>query len=292
MVSITFIINPISGIKNKRKIPKLIEDYIDKQQFRYDLLYSEYRGHAYELALNAVNKNTNIVCAVGGDGSVHEIAKALINTKTILAILPTGSGNGIARHFNIPRKIKESILLINQMHSMSIDTAKINDNIFIGFTGFGIDAIVAKKFDEDKRRGLWTYTKHIFREYFRYHSTEYEISIDNKEPIKRKAILCAVANTSEFGNGFLLSPKSDATDGKFELVTVKPFSFLSIPNVYLKFYKGNIDKLRGYESTSFKNLEIRSKVDLIQIDGEPVPQHECIKINVIPKSLQLIVPTP
>ena len=284
---IRFIINPISGIKTKHGIPDKIDHYIDLNRFNVTLAYTNYRGHGYELAQQAVNDDVDVVCAVGGDGSVHEIAKALINTNTNLAIVPAGSGNGIARYLGIPMKISSSIRLINDLHRISMDTGKINDELFIGFGGFGLDAVVAQKFDEDRRRGFLTYAKHIFREFFKYKSQLFEIEIDGNS-YKKEAILFAVANTSEFGNGFVFSPDSDAQDGKLELVTIPPFSKWKLPGVVLKFYLGKTNKIDGYESVSFKKMKLKTQRILCQIDGEPFKTEENLEVSVLPKSLNIL----
>lgn len=284
---IRFIINPISGIKTKDRIPGMIDHYIDLQRFNVTLAYTNHRGHGYELAQKAVKDGVDVVCAVGGDGSVHEIAKALINTKTVLAIVPAGSGNGIARYLGIPMKIASSIRLINDLHSISMDTGKINEELFIGFGGFGLDAVVAQKFDEDRRRGFITYAKHILREFFKYKSQLFEIEVDGKS-YKKKAILFAVANTSEFGNGFVFSPNSNAHDGKLELVTIPPFSRWKLPGVVLKFYLGKTNKINGYESVSFEKLKLKTQRILCQIDGEPLQIEENLEVSVMPKSLNIL----
>ena len=265
----------------------MIDHYIDLDRFNVSLAYTNYRGHGFELAQKAVEQGVDIVCAVGGDGSVHEIAKALINTKTKLAIVPAGSGNGIARHLGIPMKIASSIRLINDLHSIPMDTAQMNGERFIGFGGFGLDAVVAKKFDEDRRRGFITYAKHILREFFKYKSLDFDLQIDNRT-IKKKAILFAVANTSEFGNGFVFSPFSDAHDGKLELVTIPPFSRWKLPLVVIKFYRGRTNKIKGYESIPFEKLKLTTDGILCQIDGEPLHVQENIEVSVVPKSLHIL----
>jgi diacylglycerol kinase (ATP) len=99
---IRFIINPKSGVQQKNDFPALIEKYIDKSQFDFDIAHTEYKKHAKEIAAKSAAEGYDIVCAVGGDGSVHEVGTVLIGTKTQLAIIPAGSGNGLARHLQIP----------------------------------------------------------------------------------------------------------------------------------------------------------------------------------------------
>ena len=111
--SIWFVINPISGVRRKDDLTELIHEHLDHTQFDYLIKSTSHKGHAIDIAKNAISNNIDIVCAVGGDGSVHEIGTTLIGSKTKLAIIPIGSGNGLARHMNIPLTITEAILCIN-----------------------------------------------------------------------------------------------------------------------------------------------------------------------------------
>lgn len=236
---IRFIINPISGVGKKGMLPELIERNIDSTRFDYDIVYTEYRKHAKELALQSSKEGIDIVCAVGGDGSVHEVGTALIGTKTKLAIIPTGSGNGLARHLNIPLNIEKAIQNINNLHEIKMDTVLVNDKPFLNAGGYGFDALIAKKFDEGKKRGFWTYIKLVLREFLRYNPVN--VSVDVNGQIKTMPVmLCTIANASEFGNGFVVSPKSDVTDGKLELFILKPFRFWSVPLLAFQFFSKKI----------------------------------------------------
>ena len=166
-----------------------------------------------QLSETIVDAGYDIVCAVGGDGSVHEVGTALIGTKTKLAILPVGSGNGLARHMKIPLNVKEAIECINKNNSIQMDTVLVNDKTFLGVGGYGFDALIAKKFEGSRKRGFTSYIKLVLKEVFKYNPIN--VSIDaNGQVRKLPVFLCTIANTSEFGNGFIVSPKSDATDGK------------------------------------------------------------------------------
>src|SRR5690554_5068604 len=151
--SIRFIINPISGIGKKNILPQLISEHLDHSKFEYDIKYTEHRGHAYKISKLASEEKIDIVCVVGGDGSVNEAGTALIGTNTTFAILPTGSGNGVARHLGIPLKLNQMIQRLNALNVKCIDTVKIGDRKAIGVSGFGFDALIAKRFDEYYARG-------------------------------------------------------------------------------------------------------------------------------------------
>ena len=154
---IRFIINPKSGVGKKNLIPGLIENNLDLDKFEYDIAYTEYRKHGASIATASIQEGFDIVCAVGGDGSVHEVGTSLIGSNTKLAILPTGSGNGLARHLKIPMDITEAIKCINDSNAIKMDTVLVNDKSFLGVGGYGFDAVIAKKFDTHTRRGLRGY---------------------------------------------------------------------------------------------------------------------------------------
>lgn len=285
---IRFIINPISGVGKKGELPGLIEAHLDHSRFTYDIVYTQYRKHAKKIAKEASDNGVEIVCAVGGDGSVHEVGTALIGTETKLAIIPTGSGNGLARHMGIPLSIPKAIECINEMDFIRMDTVKVNDKPFLGVGGYGLDALIAKRFDEYHKRGFWSYVKLVAREFWKYNPVN--ISVDmNGEVKKMPVVLCTIANTSEFGNGFVVSPKSDATDGKIELCLLKPFSIWSMPGLIFRFFRRTSHKSRYAEVISFKKAKISIPHQMAHYDGEPFDVRQELNVQVIPHSLNIVV---
>jgi diacylglycerol kinase (ATP) len=284
---IRFIINPISGVGKKGMLPGLIEQHLDTEKFDYDIVYTEYRKHAKELAYQSSLEGIDIVCAVGGDGSVHEVGTALIGTKTKLAIIPTGSGNGLARHLNIPLNPEKAILNINQMNAMKMDTVLVNDKPFLNAGGYGFDALIAKKFDEGKKRGFASYIKLVLREFFKYNPVN--VSVDVNGQVKTMPVmLCTIANASEFGNGFCVSPKSDVTDGKIELFLLKPFRFWSLPLLAFQFFRRRTDKSKFTEIISFEKARISLSKSMAHYDGEPFDVRNELNVQVVPQSLHIL----
>ena len=285
---IRFIINPISGVKKKTDIPALIEQYLDHSKFNYDISYTEYRKHAKSIAYQSSLEGIDIVCAVGGDGSVHEVGTALIGTPTKLAILPAGSGNGLARHLNISLDIINAIKCINEDKTIKMDTVIVNDKPFLGVGGYGFDALIAKKFSEDHTRGFASYIKLVLREYFKFSPKNISIEMNGKTR-NESVVLCTIANASEFGNGFVVSPNSDVTDGKIELCILKPFTIWSAPSIAYRFFKRTADKSRFSEIISFEKARIQLKDKIAHYDGEPFDVREELNIQVVPKSLNILV---
>ncbi len=285
---IRFIINPISGVGKQGVIPSLIESYLDLSKFEYDISYTEYRKHAKKMAYQSSREGFDIVCAVGGDGSVHEVGTALIGTNTKLAILPTGSGNGLARHLNISMDLKKAIECINDNFSIQMDTVVVNDKPFLGTGGYGFDALIAKRFDEHNSRGFVSYIKLVFKELFNFSSKNITFEING---ISRNvsAFLFTIANSSEFGNGFCVSPKSSVTDGNLELCILRPFSFWFAPSIAYRYFKKTADKSRHIEIIQFKKARIRLTDRIAHYDGEPFDVREELNVEVVPKSLHILV---
>ena len=284
---ILFIINPISGVRKKGNLPELIDKHIDKDQFDYKISMTEYRKHAKQLAYQSALEGYDIVCAVGGDGSVHEVGTALIGTSTKLAIIPAGSGNGLARHLNIPLNIAKAIQNINEMNVMQMDTVLVNDKPFLNAGGYGFDALIAKKFNDSPKRGFSSYVKLIFKEFMRYNPVNVTIDV-NGEVKQLPVLLCTIANASEFGNGFCVSPKSDITDGKIELCLLKPFSFWSAPRLAYQFFRKKSDRSRFAEIISFEKARITLSEKMAHYDGEPFDVRSVLNVQVVPKSLNIL----
>jgi len=285
---IRFIINPISGVGKKGVIPGLIEQHLDHTLFDYDIVYTEYRKHAKKIAYESSLEGVDIVCAVGGDGSVHEVGTALIGTKTKLAILPCGSGNGLARHLGIPMHLSKAIECINKDASIRMDTVVVNDKPFLGIGGYGFDAVIAKKFDKSVKRGFWSYVKLVFKEFFKYNPINVTVDL-NGQIKKMPVVLCTVANSSEFGNGFVVSPNSDVTDGKIELYLLKPFKIWSAPGIAYRFFKRTSHKSKFAEVIPFQKARLQLSQRIAHYDGEPFEVREELNIQVVPQSLSILI---
>ena len=184
---IIFIINPISGHHNKNNFPNLVEKHIDKNQYEYSIVFTEYAGHATELTMKAIEDDFDYIAAVGGDGTINEVAKCLIGKRQILVIVPLGSGNGLARHLELPFKTERLIKeVINKGKIYKIDTAVMNDIPFISIAGIGFDALIADYFAKDENRGFMTYAKLITEKYPNYRQKEYTLILDDEKTIECK----------------------------------------------------------------------------------------------------------
>lgn len=286
---IFFIINPISGVGRQKVIEKLIEKHLDRTLFDYEIAYTKASKHAVELAKQAVTNNCNIVVAVGGDGSVNEIAKGLVGSTTAMAIIPTGSGNGLARHLKIPLDLKKAMEVINGSKETTIDTIQLNDETFVNVAGIGFDAHIGWEFAKFGKRGLSSYMKVIMRELPKYKAQDFELIIDGK-PIHQKAFLISFANGSQWGNNAYIAPLADVADGLMDIAVLKNVSFLSGIIIGYKLFRKTLHESNYLEIIKAKEVIVKQKNTIAHIDGEPIEAGNTISIKVNPLSLKVIVP--
>lgn len=287
---ILFIINPISGVGKKNTIPPLIESYLAKNQFQWEIAYTKKRKHGFEIA--AANKtNFNAIVAVGGDGSVNEIGSALIHSNCALGIIPCGSGNGLARHLKIPLKAKAAIQRIAHFNTKKIDTGTVNNTPFIGTCGFGFDGYIANKFDKFGKRGFLSYVKLVTTNYSKYVPPQFTLK-SNELSLQKKAFLCSIANSSEFGNGFSIAPNAKINDAQFELILLERFPAIEAPIIVKKFFSKNINTSKYYHVHPFtKDLTLTvssQNKTYFHIDGEPFTGDNEFTIRINPASLLII----
>ena len=288
MRTILFIINPKSGTDKKLYVRQIIGKKIDVSKFSYQVRYTEYAGHAEVLAREAVEKGTDIVVAVGGDGTVNEVARALIHTQTALGIIPCGSGNGLARHLRIPMEPKAAIDILNQDNRLCIDYGKINNIPFFCTCGVGFDAFVSLKFADSGKRGLLTYLENTLHESLTYQPETYEI--ENEEgTVKYKAWMIACGNASQYGNNAYIAPQASLTDGLMDVTIMEPFTVLDVPSLSFQLFNKTIDQNSRIKTMRAKRIKIhRTQEGVMHFDGDPLMAGKELDVEIIPKGLHVI----
>ena len=286
---ILFILNPISGGKKKELFISLLESLIVKNNFEIELVKTEYSGHATEIAKKAVLEGLKKIVAVGGDGTVNEIAKVLVNTDTSLGIIPFGSGNGLARHLKIPMNIEAALGLISTASIKKIDVGFINDQAFFCTAGLGFDAHVGKIFAGLKGRGLLGYIKSVLKEYFSYVSEEYEVDINGKKN-RYRAFLITVANAGQYGNNVYIAPLADISDGLLDLCIIKNFSVFKLPSMAIRVLNRSINNSNYTKTIQAKKIIIQRKNNgAYHIDGEPLEGGKKFIFEIKEKALSVLV---
>ena len=287
---IEFILNPISGAIRKAGIPRLIEKYLNHDVFDYDIRYTEYAGHATQIASEAVKNGVDIVVAVGGDGTINEIGRALIGSPTALAIVPCGSGNGLARHLMLPINVAGAIKVINQCEIHLLDYCMINDTPFFCTCGMGFDAFISMKFAEANKRGPLTYIENVLREGLRYKPEIYTVEDESGEQLRYKAYLISCANASQYGNNAYIAPQASMSDGLMDVIIMEPFDILDAPQVSFDLMNKTLNKSSKIKTFRSKKIHIhRTKAAPIHYDGDPAVFGEDITIRVVEKGINIVV---
>lgn len=288
--TITFIINPISGIGMKDEIPQLIKNTIDETLYDLNIIFTERAGHAYELARLSASRHEYMAVAVGGDGTVNEVARGLVESDTALGIIPCGSGNGLARHLMLPLSVKGALDVINKGEIHSLDYGIINDHPFFCTCGMGFDAFISKKFAEAGKRGPLTYIQNVLKEGLGYKPETYEVTIDGNESEPYNAFLISVANASQYGNDAYIAPQASMSDGELDVVIMEPFDILEAPQVGLDLMNKTLNKSSKIKCFKAKNVHIkRQNPGVIHFDGDPIEEDAELTVELRHKGIKIVV---
>lgn len=300
MKNIVFIINPISGTQgNKKKLPKLIQDTLDGSQWLSNIVFTEYKGHAIELAQQYTVMGFDAVVAVGGDGTINEVVQGIVKGErlavngerhTALGIIPLGSGNGLARHLNIPVRTQKAIEMLNHSEPISIDYGLANDKLFVSTCGTGFDALVAYDFATAGTRGLKTYVSRVMKDLVGYKPETYCMEINGGETIEHKAFLLTFANSSQWGYEAKIAPKASVQDGLMDICMMSPQAWLGAPGMALRLFTGNLDGSLFMDTFRAKDVMLcRETESPFHIDGDPVKMERNIRIRIVPEGLRVLV---
>ena len=285
---IVFVVNPISGTQGKKAILKWIDERIDRSIYDYSIVRTEYAGHASQIAADAVKEQADMVVAIGGDGTINEVARSLVHTDTALGIIPCGSGNGLARHLRIPMEPKAAIDIINRGERLCIDYGKINNIPFFCTCGVGFDAFVSLKFADSGKRGLLTYLENTLHESLTYQPETYEIE-DEEGTVKHKAFLIACGNASQYGNNAYITPQASLMDGLMDVTIMEPFTVLDVPSLSFQLFNKTLDQNSRVKTMRAKKIKIhRAQEGVLHFDGDPLMAGKELEVEIIPKGLHVI----
>jgi len=286
---IAYVINPKSGGNRKTDRAALIRSLLPAAQestiFEWkkvgdrDAIFDSVRRGGFDVAM-----------AVGGDGTVSQLAHALCGTSIALGIVPFGSGNGLARHLGIPLKTAEAMQLTETGIIAGIDRGIINGRSFFCTAGLGFDARIGKLFAESAKRGFSTYAKMTLKELRNYKGETYTITLDGKT-IEREAFLVTAANAGQYGNNAWIAPEAKVNDGLLHLSILRPFRWWNIPGIASKMFNKTITRSAFLESHTAKNILIRrSAGGAAHYDGEPDVMSDTVQISIEPNALKVLVP--
>ena len=291
MKKYAFIVNPVSGAKDKSSIA----EEACRTFGGCEILYTKYAGHAKELAANA---DADVVVAVGGDGTVNEVARGLVKGEkmklkgeraTALGILPMGSGNGFARHLNIPIRPQKALEMINHSEPIAVDYGLANGKLFVSTCGTGFDAVIADHFAGSNKRGFATYFQNIIKDVFSYHPQTYHLVGDGLD-VTHKAFLITFANANQWGYEAMIAPKASLQDGKMDIMLMSSNALLGSASLALRLFTGSIDDSHFMDTIRAKEVTLeREEAAPFHIDGDPVEMEKDIHIQIIEDGLHVLV---
>lgn len=288
MKNIAFIINPISGTQNKKKLPKQISSLLDHNQWLENIVFTEYSGHATQLAKQFAQMGFDAVVAVGGDGTINEVASGLRDTETALGVIPVGSGNGFARHIGVSMRINNAINLINHSEKLKADYGLVNGRMFVSTCGVGFDALIADQFANAGARGLKTYLQNILRDLFQYKPETYHIVGDGID-LTTEAFLITFANAGQWGYEAYIAPKASIQDGKMDIAILSKFPAIVAPAMAIGLFTKTIDKDLHVNIVKAKKVTVtREKEGPMHVDGDPVTMPQQLEIEIVEDGLRIL----
>jgi YegS/Rv2252/BmrU family lipid kinase len=291
-VKALFVVNARSGPTRGRDMASVIRATCTLD---YEIVACERKEDLDDIVAEALRSGVEAVIAVGGDGTVHEVAKRLIGTRLALGIIPTGSGNGFAHHHHIPTNARAAVRMLADAKRVVIDTAEVNGAPFIGVMGIGYAALIAHRFADLPKRGFRSYVRAALSAFLNYQPEEYEIGADTGALAgtqKRRAFLVEIANTAHWGNNFRIAPEASVLDGMLNVVIVDPISFFAGPLFSLRLRLGTVHRSRKVTTHRTAGVVVRRKSEgPVHLDGEPFTMADELRIRVRPKSLTVLVPS-
>lgn len=285
---IVFIVNPISGTKSKDGLEPLVCATIGDDHY-WRIVPTAYAGHASVIAAQCVSEGVDICVAVGGDGTVNEVARSLVHSETALGIVACGSGNGLARHLCLPMDMKGALEIIGQGETQTFDYGTINDQPFFCTCGMGFDAFVSQKFAEAGKRGLTTYVEKVLVETLKYEPDTYTIE-DETGRHSYKAFLIACANAAQYGNNAYIAPGASMQDGLMDVIVMEPFTVLEAPQIAVDLFAKTLPNNPRFKNFQAHRVHIhREKPGAVHYDGDPLQMGTDIDVVMKPLGLKAVV---
>jgi YegS/Rv2252/BmrU family lipid kinase len=282
-----FIFNPHAGTQDK-KAERAIRQFMESESRSSTLTLTKGKNNATEIARNFAEDGL-IPVAVGGDGTVNEVAKALIGTGIPMGIIPKGSGNGVARHLGISLSPSKALKELAQSTPVSFDTGLVNEHPFVMLMGVGFDANVAQRMTLEKRRGLATYIKLVLKEYTSYRVPVITARFEG-QTFSEPSFMFNVSNASQFGNNFYQAPEASMQDGKLNLSLIKPFPLWMTPGIVLRMKTKRIVHSSHYIGMPLEEINVLNTISHINVDGESITVNAPLHIKVNKGSLRVLVP--
>jgi len=293
---VAVIINPISGTGGRLHVARdraeLAASLIAGRGYESQIFITERPGHGRELASAALAQGASLVLAWGGDGTVNEVGSALAFRDAALAIVPSGSGNGLARELRIPFDPVSAIDVALRGRERRIDAGELDGRLFFNVAGIGLDARVAHRFAADGlvHRGFRRYATITVRELFTY-KPDYHTIVTDGRTVRARTLLIAIANARQYGNGALIAPEAQLDDGRLDVVVVPALSPLAALVQVPRMFSGRIATVPGVTMSSAVDIQVTSgQPVLYHVDGEPHTGAAVVAARPWPAALRVVVP--
>ncbi|OGS58906.1 MAG: hypothetical protein A3J79_11640 [Elusimicrobia bacterium RIFOXYB2_FULL_62_6] len=291
-MSYLFIINPAAGKDSARRVPELIRDFFKGRSLRYELVFTERRGHAADLARKAVIEGYSHVVVAGGDGTLREAAEPLIGKDLVLGILPSGSGNGLARNLYIPLDIRAALEGLLRWRTRKIDAGLANGKPFFCAAGVGFDAEIAHSFNKPgSRRGILPYVYHGAIKFFGYKPSPVVLVMNGKR-YEFTPMVTAILNGRQYGGGANIAPDAYLDDGLLNVVIVKKAGILrtlrAVPDLFNGTLPRNTDMVTNFTARSVE-LSCRPG-SAYHLDGEDFECDGNLRLSVLSQVLNVSAP--
>lgn len=285
-----FVINPIAGGNDKTSFIDDLHDFSIENDLDYKIYFTTGINDKNFLKHQIQDYDPSLIVAVGGDGTCNLIGGLIVNSNKNMGIIPFGSANGMAYELNIPTNTEDALLILINGKLKIIDTININDKICIHLSDIGLNARIIKRFEEEKIRGIYGYTRQFFKELWYSKPSKYIFYTNNRRFSKRAQVV-AIANASRYGTGAVINPAGKINDGKFEVCIVKPYPFWAIFTITAAIFLGYLDKIKYADIKSYTKIKIINKKNQpLHIDGEIIEIAEVIVAEINPLSLRIMVP--
>lgn len=287
------LMNPKAGFASSlESVITAIGDHWDRPGVELSFQLSRSVEDGKAKTRRALAEQVDTIIVVGGDGMIHSIGSELVGSDIALGVIPTGSGNGFARHFAIPLKPEAAAAALAQADRLRIDVGHANGVPFFVTCSMAWDAAIVRSFEKSPVRGILPYVFSAVYEFFEYERQPFQASLDDAEPLSFKdPLLFTVANLTQYGGQAQIAPHACPDDGLMELVVVErrdaPLVLANLPRLF----NGTIDRLAQVKTQRFQRLHVRrAKAAPIQMDGELVQSGADVVVTVLPKALTVLVP--
>jgi len=290
-MQILFIVNPMSGLGRGKELVGKLKKLSEYNNIDYNLVFTEYAGHAKELVKKArENEQYTHIVAVGGDGTVNEVGVALCGSDIAFAVIPLGSGNGFARHMGFSLFMTKALKQVLSNRYTQIDVLQINDKYSLNVSGVGFDAEVAHKFNRQKLRGILSYIYASVKLWFNYPEKRYKIT-SGSTVMKVNCFILSFANSSQYGNNAYIAPHASVSDGLLDVCILKRPALFEVAWFLLFFVSANIYKLSYYKEIQCKEITVEGDINRVHIDGDAYFMQSPLHIKILPKILKVVDPS-